>query len=545
MIIARVGTRSLVAPPLFMKRFFNFLLFVALLALAVGSLQLWKDRRSGRRRWENPFAELFGSRSAEHRTPEKYTLAAGPRVDLKDVDVLAAMSRQRVVLARAVVPSVVSIVTSKTVDVPDYQQDPVYQLFHHRAPAGRGGGSRVANQLGSGAIISPEGHIVTNNHVIDGMDQIAVKLSDGREREARLVGTDKDTDIAVLKIDADSLMALPFGDSELVEVGETVMAVGNPYGWEESVTQGIISAKGRRGSENVSDLFQIDAAINPGNSGGPLINVRGELIGINEMIYSRTGGWQGVGFAIPAGTVRRVVDGILKSGRVIHGYLGIERALIEGSGVLVNSVRSGSPAEKAAIQPGDVIEKFNGKPVNDFDDLKRSIAEVNVDSTVPVQLLRGGKTLSVNAKIAEKPPEDVQLSQVPPVPPGSRVPGLPPGHPPINGGSGRALVPPPGSLVRPNTGLLSPVVVRELSGGDVAALKMPENARGVLVASVRPETPAAEALQPGDVIETINQEPVANAADYARLLRSLPADQMIVLSIIRERSRTVVTLSPE
>ena len=339
-----------------MKRFFNFLLFVSLLAIAVGSLQTWKDRRYGRNSgWANPFLKLIGSAGGQ-RQPEKYTLATGPSIDLKDVNVLAAMSRERVTLARAVVPSVVSIVTSRTVEQPDYQREPFYQFFHGKQMQGH---TRTATQLGSGAIVSKEGHIVTNNHVIEGMDEIAVKLSDGRERTARLIGTDTDTDVAVLKIDADHLVPLPFGDSDQVEVGETVMAVGNPYGWEESVTQGIISAKGRRGSENVSDLFQIDAAINPGNSGGPLVNVRGELIGLNEAIFSRSGGWQGVGFAIPSGAVRRVVDGILKTGRVIHSYLGVRGAMLEGP-VLVDSVEHGSPADRASIQPGDVIQKFNG-----------------------------------------------------------------------------------------------------------------------------------------------------------------------------------------
>ena len=519
-----------------MKRFLNFLLFVAFLVLAVASLQLWKDRRLGlHRRWENPFARLFAAPATDHRTPEKYTLAEGPRIDLKDVDVLAAMSRQRIVLARAVVPSVVSIVTSKTVQVPDYQRDPFYQFFRRNQRQDNGNNSRVANQLGSGAIVSKEGHIVTNNHVIEGMDEIAVKLSDGRERAARLIGTDQDTDIAVLKIDADSVTPLPFGDSEVVEVGETVMAVGNPYGWEESVTQGIISAKGRRGSENVSDLFQIDAAINPGNSGGPLINVRGELIGINEAIFSRSGGWQGVGFAIPSNTVRRVVDGILKTGRVIHGYLGIQGARSEGP-VLVDSVVTGSPADKAAIRAGDVIQKFNRKAVSDFDDLRRSVAEVNVDSTVPVEVVRDGKTFSVDALITEKP-QNMQIAQAPRLPPGH------PAIPPRAGGGGRA----PG--ITPDQegsgGLLGAVTVREIRDGEARKLRLPDNTRGVLVTEITPESPASDKLLPGDVIETVNQQTVGGVGEYAKALQSLPKDQMVVLSIVRERSRMVVVVNPE
>ncbi len=508
-----------------MKRFFNFLLFVALLCIAVGSLQLWKERREGSTgRLTRGLQEFFRPETGR-RHPEKYTLADGPRIELKDVNVLAAMSRQRIALAQAVVPSVVSITTSRTVQVPEYQSDPFYQFFNRNR---RQKNSGTENQLGSGAIVSKEGHIVTNNHVIEGMDEIEVKLSDGRRRAARLIGTDPDTDIAVLKIEDKNVVPLPFGDSEAVEVGETVMAVGNPYGLEESVTQGIISAKNRAGSENTSDLFQIDAAINPGNSGGPLVNVRGELIGINEAIFSRTGGWQGVGFAVPSATVRRTMDGILRTGRIIHGYLGIQRALTSGPGVLVDSVVAGSPAEQAAIQPGDTIRKFNGKPVGDFDDLRRSVAEVEVDATVPVELLRGGKPVSVQARIAERPPQQAQLSQ---------VPHLPPGHPPIGPRGGGGLTP-------GGTGVLSAVQVREISPTDLRLLDLPPGTRGVGVAGVEPGSVAADKLQAGDIIESINQQPAGTLADYAKLIRGLPADEPVVLGVLRKRTRTLVVITP-
>ncbi len=508
-----------------MKRFFNFLLFVALLCIAVGSLQLWQERREGSAgRLTRGLHDLFHPETG-HRHPEKYTLADGPRIDLKDVNVLAAMSRQRIALAQAVVPSVVSITTSRTVQVPEYQNDPFYQFFHRNQ---RQKNSQTQNQLGSGAIVSKEGHIVTNNHVIEGMDEIEVELSDGRKRAARLIGTDPDTDIAVLKIDDKNLVPLPFGNSDAVEVGETVMAVGNPYGLEESVTQGIISAKNRAGSENTSDLLQIDAAINPGNSGGPLVNVRGELIGINEAIFSRTGGWQGVGFAVPSATVRRTMDGILRTGRVIHGYLGIQRALTSGPGVLVDSVVAGSPAEKAAILPGDTIRKFNGRAVSDFDDLRRSVAEVDVDATVPVELLRDGKPVSVQARIAERPPQQAQLSQ---------VPHLPPGHPPIGPQGGGTLTPGAG-------GVLSAVDVREISPADLRLLDLPQGTRGVGVAGVESGSVAADKLRAGDIIESINQQPAGDLVEYARLLRSLPADEPVVVGVLRKRTRTLVVITP-
>ena len=411
-----------------MKRFFSFLLFLLTLAVAVASTQMWMDRRQGVRfHWEQVVRD-FVNGTPGYRRPEKYTVASAPIINVKEVNVLAAMSQQRVALARAVLPSVVSVTTSKVVPMPDAEGDP-FAFFHRNLPRG---GMAMQRQLSSGAVVSKEGHIVTNNHVIEGMEQIEVELNDGRRRPARLVGRDVETDIAILKIDAGDLQPLPLGDSDAVEVGETIMAVGNPYGLEESVSQGIIAAKGRRGSENTSDLFQTDAQINPGNSGGPLINVRGELIGINEAIYSETGHWEGVGFAIPSATVRRSMDAILKLGRVMHGYLGIQQRPLDREtsqaqgmggdttrGVVVDSVVPGSPADKATIRPGDVIEKFNGKAVRGFDDLKRGVSEVDVDASVPVEVLRNGKAFAVTARIAEKPAAE-QLTQLPHYPDGQR-----------------------------------------------------------------------------------------------------------------------------
>ena len=519
-----------------MKRFFSFLLFVLLLALAVASLQLWKEQGDAGYALRHAWDRLFHGRNPAHYRPEKYTVATGPRINVNDVDVLAALSRQRILLAKAVVPSVVSITTSKTVPLSSFGNDPWLQMFHRGLP---GGGATTQKSLGSGAIVSKEGHIVTNNHVIDQMDEIEVRLSDGRLVNATLIGADPLTDIAVLKINAADLQPLPFGDSEAVEVGETVMAVGNPYGLDESVTQGIISAKGRRGSENISDLFQTDAMINPGNSGGPLVNVRGELIGINEAIITESGIWQGVGFAIPAAAVRTTMETILKTGRAMHGYLGILQSGNEDAfrppapddqkGVLVDSVTSGSPAEKADIQPGDLIQKFNHKPVNDFQDLRRSVAEVDADTTVPIELLRHGKKLSVNALIAERP------AFAPPLPPTPRFqspalplrPGIPGGHS-AQPGDAEAL---PG------------VQVMELIPSIVQSMNLPGDLQGVIVRRVEPGSAAAEKLQPGDVVEQINRQAVTSVPEFGKLVRALPEGPPVILSVLRERARMLVVLA--
>lgn len=528
-----------------MKRFFSFMLFVLLLLLAVASLREWHNRQPDAFNLPSSIQDLFSSRESEHRRPEKYTLADGPRVDPKDVNVLAAMSRQRILLARAVIPSVVSIITSKTVQMPDYMNDPIFQFFHqgrmHRSPNGA-----VQHALGSGVIVTKEGHIVTNNHVIDQMDDIQVELSDGKRKKATLVGTDSDTDIAVLKIDADAdVTPLPFGDSDKVEVGETVMAVGNPYGFEESVTQGIISAKGRPGSEMLSDLFQIDAAINPGNSGGPLINVEGELIGVNEAIYSQSGSWQGLGFAIPAATVRRTMDSILKNGRVISGYLGVlespranAAAQLGGSadeeGALVYDVVAGSPADKASIQPGDVIQKFNHRDVHDFQDLRRSVSQVDIDASVPIELMRGGKTMTVTARVGERPPPDAQVAQL-----------LRKRQQPGPGASGGGPATPPATASSAEgSGLAAGVTVAELTPPTLRRLNLPRAQHGVLVTGIDENSPAAGVLQPGDVIEEINQESVTNLLDFSRLTRQAATDGPVVLSIVRDRARNLVVINP-
>jgi serine protease Do len=540
---------------LFMKRFFTFLLFVLVLSITVALLQVWKLRREGGL-VRNPLSGLFGGGNnadgGGRRVPERYTVAEGPRINVNDVDVLAAMSRQRIILAKAVVPSVVSITTSKSVRSQPYENDPLFRFFHQGARRSSPGEVTTQKALGSGVIVSKEGHIVTNNHVIEEMDEIEVELSDGTRKQARLIGTDADTDIAVLKIDTADAVPLPFGNSDVVEVGETVMAVGNPYGFEESVTQGIISAKGRHGSENVSDLFQTDAAINPGNSGGPLVNVRGELIGINEAIYSQSGGWQGVGFAIPSLTVRRVMDGILRTGRVIKSYLGVnlqdtltpavaeQRGLPSNKGALVADVMAGSPAEAAHLQAGDFIQKFNGKTVGDLQDLRQFVSEVDIDKTVPVELFRAGKTITVEVQIREKPPT-AQLARQ------QQRRGLQ--QQPVLPGGPSSLAPPTSSddddgLAGSDSGALAGVQVAELTGPIARHLRLPGSLQGMVVVRIDANSPAADKLQVGDVIEQVNRKPVSSLADYRRLVNGLSARGTVTLSIVRDRSRTLVVIEP-
>lgn len=261
--------------------------------------------------------------------------------------------------------------------------------------------------LGSGVIVSSEGVIVTNNHVIRGAEKLRVKLNDEREFDARVLGTDEATDLAVLKIEVEGeeLPAVGFADSDQLEVGEWVVAIGSPFGLDNSVTQGIISAKGRSVTPretgvSFENYIQTDAAINPGNSGGPLLNLEGQIVGINTAIASRTGGYDGIGFAVPSNTVKNVLESIVRIGRVARGYLGIEMVQQSGAGVLVQTVVEGSPADKAGLKSGDIISRFQGNAMS-LDRLRNSIAAAPAGTKVNLEVLRDGQTKTLQATLGD------------------------------------------------------------------------------------------------------------------------------------------------
>src|SRR6266702_4611309 len=300
-----------------MKNLAKFLLFVLLVSAGISLLYDYRLKH--------------GTLNLPSATkPEKYTLATSPNVDPKQVPSLEALNRERRALVSSVIPSVVAVKTSKKIGVRrQYGLDPFEFFFRNQQRAFRNPNDEalVQNSLGSGVVVTNEGHIITNNHVVDQVDEIEVQLSDGRTKKARLVGADAQVDLAVLKIDDPGVKPLKLADSDTVQAGDFVLAIGNPFGFEETVTDGIISSKGRPNRTDVfGDLLQTNAAINPGNSGGPLINLRGEVIGINTAIISRSGGSQGIGFAIPSNTVRVALESLLKKGRIIRGYLGIAGA---------------------------------------------------------------------------------------------------------------------------------------------------------------------------------------------------------------------------
>src|SRR5213592_5230213 len=325
---------------------------------------------------------------ASGRTPEKYTLASTPNVDPKQVASLEALNRERRALVSSVIPSVVAVKTSKKIDVRRQYSLATFEFFFRnqqrqfRSPNDE---ALVQNALGSGVIVTNEGHIITNNHVVDQVDEIEVQLSDGRSKKARLVGADSQVDLAVLKIDDPGVKPLKLADSDTVQAGDFVLAIGNPFGFEETVTDGIVSSKMRPNrTDAFGDLLQTNAAINPGNSGGPLINLRGEVIGINTAIISRSGGSQGIGFAIPSNTVKTALESLLKNGRIIRGYLGIQarpttQGVAENDGVIVEDVIPNSPASEAKLKRDDVIKKFNGHTVRNIMELRSLVSQVDLN----------------------------------------------------------------------------------------------------------------------------------------------------------------------
>ena len=336
-----------------------------------------------------------------------FTPADQPRIDPKDLQILSALDEEYTRLADAVVPSVVSITSSNPRQ--NNPSNPIELfLFGERSRAQR-------YSLGSGVIVSKEGHILTNNHVIQGMTKIAVQLTDGREVPARFIGSDASTDIAVLQINVPNLVPLPLADSEKVRVGQVVFAIGNPFGLQETVTQGIISARGRRARRDSDvEFLQTDAAVNQGNSGGPLLNLRGEIIGINTAIFSETGGNVGISFAVPSNVARRTLESVLATGRAVRGYLGVvlqamspeiaaQLGASDPRGAIVVDVTAGSPAEAAGLQTGDIIRKIGGHPVVAMPDVVSRIAELAVGAKTEILVERAGRGITVTATIAEAP----------------------------------------------------------------------------------------------------------------------------------------------
>ncbi len=434
-----------------------------------------------------------------------YTLDSAPvfaRADLTgDMALLDRSSKAFVNVVKKAKRAVVHIKVEKTKkagysdDLQEMFGHPFFDQFFgpqfkHRRPQPR---EYVQEGQGSGFIISPEGYILTNNHVVGDADTIRVRLPDDREFKAEIVGTDPQSDVALIKIeDADNLPVLPLGDSSKLEVAEWVIAIGNPFGLSQTVTLGVVSATGRSGIgiNDYENFIQTDAAINPGNSGGPLINSRGEAVGINTALFSKTGGYMGIGFAIPINMAKSIEQQLQKHGKVHRGWLGVviqdvnkelarSFGLKEARGVLISEVQPDSPAEAAGIKRDDIIIRLNGEEIDDASDLRNKVALLRPESTASVSVLRDGKEKKIRVAIGQRPSDD-------------------------DGRLGSSKIK---SLQ--DYGLTLQELTREL-----AERFDYETDSGLIVSNVEPGSPAARAgLKPGQLVEEVNRKPVNSLAD--------------------------------
>jgi serine protease Do len=422
------------------------------------------------------------------------------------------------------------------------ENDPFYEFFRRffpprqspspgQGPRGGRGGEEVPRGVGSGFFISADGFLLTNHHVVDGADEIYVTLTDKREFKGRVVGSDRRTDVALVKIDATGLPRLPIGDSTRLRVGEWVVAIGSPFGLENTVTAGIVSAKGRETGDFLP-FIQTDVAVNPGNSGGPLLNLRGEVIGINSQIYSRTGGFMGISFAIPIDEAMRVADQLKTSGRVIRGRIGVGIAevtkeiaeplgLPKAGGALVRSVEPNGPAARGGVEEGDIIVRFEGRSIERSSDLPRLVGGTRPGTKVTLQVWRKGSLRDLQVTVAESEPDRTARAVRPGGPAAPGAPGTP--------------------------GAATPAALNPLGLG-VADLTDERRAQlrvrgGVLVETVD-GLGARAGLRPGDLILSLNNQDVTSARQFNEIAAKLDKTRTHVLLIRRGESASFVPIRP-
>jgi serine protease Do len=484
--------------------------------------------------------EIMKPASAVMAAPA-YTAAAAP-LDDNSVSPLLSLDQAMETLAARVTPAVVNVtVTSKVTgshqisdgdDDQDGQQQQMPPMFAPGSPFGQFFGPQqrqgpaIEHGLGSGVIISPDGYIVTNNHVIDGAIDIHVTMSNREVYSAKLIGADPLTDLAVIKIDGKNLPSVPWGDSSRLHPGQMVLAFGNPLGFRFTVTRGIISALNRPNPaggdrHKPGEFIQTDAAINQGNSGGALVNARGELIGINTFIISPSGAFAGMGFAIPQEIVQHTADTLIRNGKVNHGVMGVTIADVtpdnakffqmnKAIGALVSDVSPDSPGSKAGLKTGDVITALNGKEVSDAGELQMEVSQKQAGDTIQLEVARDGKTLNIPVTLAPLEAKgDRQVAQ--------------------NGeGKGRWGL---------SLGNLTPDLRNQI--------QLPQNIQGAVIQDVRSGSPADNAqLQPGDVIVSVNRKPTTSASDAAEALKSVPSGQDALVLVWSQGGNSFRVLHP-
>lgn len=446
----------------------------------------------------------------------------------ESVNFLTKTGQAMAEVAEAVKPAIVNVSTTRTQKITEspfapFLDDPQFRKFF---------GDRLDNQkipkerktasLGSGVIVSSDGYILTNNHVIKDADEITVLLSDKKEFKGKVIGSDSKTDIAVIKIEAKDLPHIAWGDSDKLKVGEIVLAIGNPFGLNQTVTMGIVSAVERvnMGIADYVDFIQTDAAINPGNSGGALVNARGELVGLNTAIFSTSGGYQGIGFAIPSSMANMVMESLITKGKVIRGWLGVsiqpitpelalQFNLKTEEGSLVADVMEGGPAEKAGIIRGDVIVEFNGEKVSNPHNLRNAVAKTPPGEVVKITVIREGLTKTLMLTIAELAQETTQKE---------------------------------GAVVN---NALKGVMVQNITPEIRKQLSLPEKIRGVVISDIGDGAPAETKIIPGDVILEINRKATGSIADYEKIATKIKPDENVLLLVFRKGASIFVTINGE
>jgi serine protease Do len=461
-------------------------------------------------------------------------------LDGSSISALTSLDNAMEAVASHVTPAVVNVaVTSRATEHEaqegqDGQEQQLPPEFRRFFGFGSGPqmqqGPQVEHGIGSGVIISPDGYIVTNNHVVNGATEIKVTLNDRRVLSGKVVGTDKLTDLAVIKVNASNLPAIGWGDSTHLKPGQTVLAFGSPFGYFQfSVTRGIISALDRPNPyrddpRKPGGFIQTDAAINPGNSGGPLVDAEGQVIGINTFIISDSGSFAGAGFAIPSQIARATAEEIIKTGSAHHGYLGIgiedvtpENSkffnLEDASGAIVTQVTPGSPGANAGLKSGDVIRQLDGNPIPNSSALQLAVSEHTPGTTVSMEILRDGKPQSISVKLGEF--------------------------------QGKTEVAENSTSPEQQKGKLG-LAVNDLTPDVRQQLSVPSNVQGVAVEQVRPASPADEAgLQPGDVIVQVNRKPVQSAQNFVDEVHSAPADKDLLLLVWSNGNATYRVIHPD
>ena len=458
------------------------------------------------------------SPAASTATPAALTMSAAPANGFTEV-------------AKAVTPAVVNITTvtvekvSESRRVPDELRERMEEFFGgpggpsdprgFRGPQGPGGELREhrGGGQGSGVIVSPDGYILTNNHVIDGARTVTITLPDKREFTGKIVGADPKTDLAVVKIDGQNLPTVSWGDATKLQVGEYVLAVGNPFGLNSTVTLGIVSAlgRGRMGITQYEDFIQTDAAINPGNSGGALVNTKGELVGINTAIFSQTGGYQGVGFAVPTSMSKPIYESLVKRGKVVRGFLGVSIQDIsqdlaksfgikDAKGALVSDVMDEGPADQAGLKQGDIITTYQGSPVEDAVTLQRQVTKTVVGTKVTVRVIRDSHEKDLTVTIGEQP-ETTKTAK---------------------------------AEIGETDYAFAGVAVQDLDRDTAKGLGIKGKGQGVVVTAVEPDSSAEKAgVMRGDVIREINRQPVKSMKDFEKVSSGLKKGEHVLILIDR------------